>query len=448
MEKQSIKSQIEKIFPDYLEDLKVLISANSKEAPPEEGAPFGAGVKKALDSMVEIAKKMGLKVTVNPDGYYAYAEIGKGEEMLGILGHLDVVPADDVENWNTPPFEMTVKDGVIYGRGVSDDKGPTLSSLYALKLLLDNGAKLNKRVRFIFCTNEETLWGGVKEYVKKEEHPTYGFTPDADFPLLYSEMGLVEYTLKASEKETGILKGGSALNAVAASAETPYSEEIENAIKKLGYKYEVKDNKLILKGKTAHAMAADKGINAITQLANALVEGNSKGNMLKFIKEKCDNPHGTKIFGEVEDEFSGKLMFNVGLADIKDGEQSLGVDIRFPVTFDKDKTTKALEVAGKDYGISVEEYDYLRPLHVSTDSDLVKSLMKAYQEVTGDTTSKPIATGGATFARSMDNIVAFGALFPGAPKTEHQANESTIVKDVKTSMEVYVRAFELLATEE
>lgn len=141
-------------------------------------------------------------------------------------------------------------------------------------------------------------------------------------------------------------------------------------------------------------------------------------------------------------------MFNVGLADIKDGEQSLGVDIRFPVTFDKDKTTKALEVAGKDYGISVEEYDYLRPLHVSTDSDLVKSLMKAYQEVTGDTTSKPIATGGATFARSMDNIVAFGALFPGAPKTEHQANESTIVKDVKTSMEVYVRAFELLATEE
>lgn len=446
MEKQAVMSAIEAVFPDYLKDLEALVSANSKNAPPEPGAPFGAGIKQALDTMAAIAERMGFLVTVDPDGYYAYAEVGEGKEMMGVLGHLDVVPADDTENWNTPPFELTQKDGALYGRGVSDDKGPTLAALYALKLLLDNGMKLNKRVRFIFCTDEESLWRGIKAYSKKEEHPSFGFTPDADFPLLYAEKGLVEYTLKAAEPNSVRLSGGTALNAVPGRAETDYDEKTEEALRSLGYEYAHEKNKLIVKGKAAHAMSADEGINAVVRLSEALIKAGKTGGMLRFTAENGE-AYGQKIFGEVSDEFSGRLMFNIGLADWKDKEQTLGVDIRFPVSYEKDKVTAALTKAAQGYGISVEEFDYLRPLHISTDTPLVKALMRAYQEVTGDTVSQPISTGGATFARSMDNIVAFGALLPGAPKTEHQANECTIVRDVKTAVAIYMRAFELLALE-
>lgn len=442
-----MKTAIEAAFPDYVEDLRALVAANSKNAPAQEGAPMGAGVAQALDAMVSIARRMGFAVTVDPDGYYAYAEAGEGKEMVGVLGHLDVVPADDVENWATPPFTLTEKDGILYGRGTSDDKGPTLAALYALKLLLDGGAKLRRRVRFIFCTDEESLWRGVKAYAEKEEHPTMGFTPDADFPLLYAEKGLVEYTLTAARKNSVTLSGGTALNAVAGSAQTGADAKTAQALKKLGYDFTEENGKLVVHGKAVHAMAADKGVNAIVRLAQALaLAGNTEG-MVKFLAEKCTDANGRDIFGDVSDEYSGKLTFNVGLADMKPGKQTLGVDIRFPVTYEKEKVTDALKKAAEPYGIGVEQFDYLRPLHISTDTPLVRSLMQAYQEVTGDAKTQPIATGGATFARSMDNIVAFGALMPGAPKTEHEANEHAVAADIKTAVAVYMRAFELLAAE-
>lgn len=448
MKSFDVKSEVEKRFTDYKTDLTALVSANSKNAPKDGDMPFGKGIQQALDTMVEIAERMGLKAYKDPEGYYAYAEIGEGEEMLGILGHMDVVPADDVEDWNSPPFELTERDGRLYGRGVQDDKGPTLSALYALKILLDNGAKLNKRVRFIFCTDEESLWRGVKKYVEKEEHPTLGFTPDADFPLIYAEKGLVEYYLTASDAKSIKLTGGGALNAVPAKAVAPYSAALENALKELSYEYESDGKEITVLGKTVHAMACDKGVNAVVRLAQALVKTGEIGAMLKFITEIANDPHGAKIFGDVEDEFSGKLMFNVANADFKDGEQKIGIDIRFPVQHEKEKVDNALIEAAKKYDIKVEEFDYLRSIYIDKNSDLVKLLMQAYSEVTGDTKSEPISIGGATFARSMDNIVAFGSLFPGAEGTEHQANEYSVVADIKKGMEVYVRAFTLLAVEE
>ncbi len=442
-----VKQAIESAFPNYKEDLSMLVAANSKNAPAAEGAPFGEGVRQALDYAVSVAQRFGFQTTVDPEGFYAYAEAGEGKEMLGVLGHLDVVPADDADAWNTPPFTLTEKDGLFFGRGVADDKGPMLASLYALKLLLDSGAVLTKRVRFIFCTDEESLWRGVKAYMAKEEHPTLGFTPDADFPLLYAEKGLVEYNLIAEDADSVELTGGSAFNAVAAKAAIPYDAAVEQAMKDLNYAYENKGGKLTAIGKTVHAMECDQGVNAITRLCEALVKAGKTGSMLKFVTEKGNDPHGTNIFGDVSDSFSGKLMFNIGLADFVPGKQTIGIDIRFPVSYKKEKVDKALQDAGAVCGVKVEQFDYLRPLHIDVNTPLVQSLMRAYQEVTGDTKTEPISTGGATFARSMDNIVAFGALIPGSPKTEHQANECTVIEDLKTAMAVYIRAFELLATE-
>ena len=399
-----------------------------------------------METALAIAEEYGFKTTIDPQGYYGYAEVGEGAEMMGVLGQLDVVPADDVEAWNTHPFELTEKDGILYGRGVIDDKGPMFASMFALKILLDNGVVLNKRIRFIFCTDEESLWRGVKKYIEKEELPIYGFTPDADFPLLYAEKGLIEYNLIANDAEAIDFQGGTAFNAVANKASVPYSNEIAAAMDSLGYEYEKVNDRLVAKGKAAHAMVPEEGLNAIVRLSEALVKSGETGCMLRFLTEKGNDCFGTEIFGDVSDSVSGKLKFNVGLIDFKPGIQTVGVDIRFPVTYEKEKVDKALEEAGKAYGVRVEQFDYLRSLYINVDTPLVKSLMQAYQDVTGDMESKPISTGGATFARSMDNIIAFGALMPGAAKTEHQANECIPAADMKKAIEIYVKAFELLAT--
>ena len=447
MKQIDMKVAVEEVFPQYKSDLTKLISKNSKTAPAAPNAPFGEGVKQALEVAIKLAEDFGFKTKIDPEGYYGYAEVGVGEEMMGVLGHLDVVPADDVDAWNTPPFELTEKDGILYGRGVIDDKGPLLASMYALKILLDSGAKLNKRIRFIFCTDEESLWRGVKKYIEKEEHPKFGFTPDADFPLLYAEKGLVEYNLIANDEKTIDFQGGTAYNAVADKASVPYTDDIAKIMDSLEYKYEKSGDRLIAKGKAAHAMVPEEGVNAILHLAQALVKSGETGSMLKFLTEKVNDPFGTAIFGDISDEVSGKLKFNVGLADFKPGTQTVGIDIRFPVTYEKEKVDKALEEAGKAYNVKVEQFDYLRSIYIDVNTPLVKSLMQAYQEVTGDMESKPISTGGATFARSMENIIAFGALMPGAAKTEHQANECVPVADMKKAIQIYIRAFELLAVE-
>ena len=447
MTKDQLQQAIEQIFPAYKKDLETMLSIPSFNAPAEPGAPFGKEVLQALQSTLAIAKRMGLTTYIDPKGYYGYAEIGQGEELFGVLGHLDVVPAGDLQAWKHPPFGLTEEEGLFYGRGVQDDKGPSLAALYALKILLDSGAKLNKRVRFIFCTDEETMWESMTEYTNREEHPSMGFTPDSSFPLIFAEKGLVQYNLTTQEKSEVLLQGGSALNAVPASATAPYTAELEKAMKALNHKYTQKDGMLIAEGKSVHSMAADTGINAVTCLAQGLVKAGQHNAMLSFITEKGMDPHATAIFGDMKDEQSGRLTCNIGIAKLEKDKQEISMDIRFPVTVPKEKVDKALETAALPYGIQVTQFDYLRPLYIDTNSQLVQRLMEAYQEVTGDTKTQPISSGGATFARSMDNIVAFGPILPGANVTEHQANERAAIADLKIALEVYVRAFILLVTE-
>ena len=448
MQKFDAKTAVETIFPDYKEDLASLVAANSKDAPAVAKSPFGKGVQQALETVLGIADKLGFETTIDPDGYYGYAEAGAGEQMLGVLGHIDVVPADDLEAWNTPPFELTEADGMFFGRGVTDDKGPVLASLYALKILLEHGAIPDKRIRFIFCTNEESLWQGVEKYIENEEHPTFGFTPDADFPLIFAEKGLVEYNLVANDAETVDLVGGTAFNASAAKASVPYSQSIADAMDNLGYEYEIDADRLVAIGKAAHAMVPEEGVNAILRLAEALTKTGETGSMLNFLTEKARDPFARDIFGDVTDSVSGQLKFNVGLADFQPGTQTVGIDIRFPVTYEKARVDQALQDAAEPYGVHVEQFDYLPPVYIDVQTPFVQSLLQAYREVTGDEQTQPISTGGATFARSMDNIVAFGALMPGAPKTEHQANERAVIADIKTAIQIYIRAFELLAVQQ
>ncbi len=434
-------------FDDYLDDLGRLVAAGSVYAEGEDDYPFGQNVQLALDEMINIAARLGFKTFKDPNGYYGYAEAGQGE-LFGVIGHLDVVPVGNIEAWDTEPFKMTNIGGTLHGRGVIDDKGPILASLYALKSLLDDGFHLSKRVRFIFGLDEESLWRGINRYKEEQEHPVMGFSPDAVFPLIFAEKGLLQAKLVGTQTRTDNMpwSGGGAFNAV--PGKIIYSGEnqatLVKNLQRLNFHHKKLADGVAILGRSIHAMLADQGVNAIARAFIAL-EGIYENNATRFVTNEIgEDAHAQKIFGQVEDDVSGKLTLNLGMFEFTESQLELSLDIRIPVTVDKEVIVTKLREHAKQYDLQYEEFDWLAPLYVEKDSELVKKLMEAYQEVTGDTGSQPLSSGGATYARAMENSVAFGALLPKLENTEHQENERVHVDVLKTAIKVYKKAFEKL----
>lgn len=433
---------------EFLTSLKTLISYPSVLNEGENGTPFGQAIQDVLEKTLEICRGLGFTTYLDPKGYYGYAEIGQGAELLAVLCHLDVVPSGDEADWQTPPFEATIKDGWVFGRGVQDDKGPSMAALYAVKALLDSGVKFKKRVRFIFGTDEETLWRCMGRYNELEEAATLGFAPDSSFPLTYAEKGLLQVKLHGPGSDKLDLEAGAAFNVVPGkvSYQGELLEQIVAGLQVASFDYEQTDHQVTVLGLPKHAKDAAEGINAIVRLATVLQPVQAHP-ALTFIAEAVgEDATGSRLFGDVSDEPSGRLSFNIAGLTLNSEKSEIRIDIRIPVLADKDQlVAKLAKIAGR-YQLDYEEFDYLAPLYVPKDSELVSTLMAIYQEKTGDT-SPAMSSGGATFARTMPNCVAFGALFPGAEQTEHQANERASLDDLYRAMDIYAETIYRLAGE-
>jgi succinyl-diaminopimelate desuccinylase len=439
---ESIKKALEALEKELINSIIGIVRIPSVIDQDSNKYPFGENIDNAMKKTLEICEGLGLKTYYDPEGYYGYAEIGQGEEIVGILGHLDVVPPGGLDVWNHNPFDPVIENGKLYGRGTQDDKGPTLAALYAAKALMNLGVNFNKRLRFIFGTDEESLWRDMKKYMEKEEKPTLGFTPDSKFPLIYAEKGLLQIILEAENEHNLVIEGGNAFNSVPDSIiyNRDKQDELIAELRALGYEYEMVENGVKVLGKSAHAQVTEKGINAINRLAIALRNIGITSKAIEFIyNEIGEDPYATGIFGNCEDEGSGKLKFNVGKMSIKEKEE-LSIDIRIPVTIDKNEIVTKIREAARKYGLSYREYDWLKSIYIPKDHFLIRTLMEVYQEVTKDTKSEPESSGGATYARAIDNCVAFGAMLPGRIKTEHQPNEHIVLKDLFIAMEIYAKA--------
>ena len=433
---------------EFLTSLKTLISYPSVLNEGENGTPFGQAIQDVLEKTLGICRSLGFTTYLDPKGQYGYAEIGQGAELLAVLCHLDVVPSGDEADWQTPPFEATIKDGWIFGRGVQDDKGPSMAALYAVKALLDSGVKFKKRVRFIFGTDEETLWRCMGRYNELEETATLGFAPDSSFPLTYAEKGLLQVKLHGPGSDQLELEAGAAFNVVPgkASYQGELLEPVVADLQAAAFDYEQNDQQVTVLGLPKHAKDAAEGINAIVRLATVLQPLQAHP-ALAFIAEAVgEDATGSRLFGDISDEPSGRLSFNIAGLTLNSEKSEIRIDIRIPVLADKDQlVAKLAEIAGR-YQLDYEEFDYLAPLYVPKDSELVSTLMAIYQEKTGDT-SPAMSSGGATFARTMPNCVAFGALFPGVEQTEHQANERASLEDLYRAMDIYAETIFRLAGE-
>ncbi|MGN0732549.1 MAG: Sapep family Mn(2+)-dependent dipeptidase [Emergencia sp.] len=384
-------------------------------------------VKQALEVCLEECESLGFK-TKNLDGRLGYAEIGEGKELMGILCHLDVVPPGD--GWTKEPFNAAIEDGRIYGRGVMDDKGPAAAAMHAMRDVLDSGRILNKRVRIIFGTMEESgEWDDMDYYKTHEEIPSFGFTPDADFPAIYGEKGILMVSLSTDAEKTGFveLSGGDAPNMVAGWAKGVLTD---------GTAFDEK-------GKAAHGSTPEEGINAVTMLMEKAADKDCS--FAKLYMEKFGWCLDGSLCGiGFTDDASGGLSFNVGQAELKDGKLKLAVDIRYPVTFSEEQVLTALKNNLATEDIDVEVITSMKSVYMDRNGPVITKLMEAYREITGDDTLAQLM-GGGTYARAMDNIVAFGPVFPGSELTEHKADEWILLEDLEKARKIYRIAIEKLA---
>ncbi|MCC4371606.1 dipeptidase [Limosilactobacillus reuteri] len=428
--------------------LERLISVPSYNQPAEEGAPFGKGIRNALYEMMKICDELGFKTYEDPDGYYGYAEVGSGDKIFGVICHLDTVPAGDLGKWKHNPFKGTVINDAVYGRGSQDDKGPGIAALYAVKALMDQGYHFNQRIRFIYGTDEEILWRGIAEYNKKEAPIDSGISPDAEFPLIYAEKGLQQSYLVGPGTDQLKLNLKNAFNAVPDSAvyDGPKQDEVRAALDKHGFEYTSDGNSITVIGKSVHAMMAPEGTNAVLRLAIAL-DDVFDFKPLDFIgKLFKEDATGSNVLGDVRDE-SGQLTFNISSLEINENETRMQIDLRIPVTVDRDNLLTKLSKQVAAYDLKYVHFDYLAPLYVPKDSKLVQTLMEVYKEQTGDVAAEPQISGGATFARTMNNCVAFGGMLPTTPDYMHQANEQWPLPDMYKAMEIYAQAIKKLCVD-
>ena len=426
--------------------------------------PFGENANKALEYMLDLGHKLGFR-TKNVDGYCGYIEFGEGEEMLGIIGHLDVVPSGD--NWTYPPFLATIFDNKIYGRGAIDDKGPVMASLYAMKYVLDN-CKVNKRVRLILGLNEENDWKCIHYYKAHEESPAIGFSPDADFPYIYAVKAILTpyFSMDYSQYACAPISiqeidcNNNAINVVPKICSTILKinssilmEDLISILKKIidEYDFEIdiyklNDEKIKLTshGVGAHAAHPDLGVNAISRLIVVLDTLFKKYDVsiplfdffAKYIHTEYD---GKSLSMNYKDE-SGNLTLNVGKINFSNNILEIGLNLRIPIHTSIEKVENTFLACLSDYtDIIYKKVGSNLALYIPKDNYLVKTLCDIYNEE-ANSYLEPIAIGGATYARAFENCVSFGANLPDQKDMCHQTDEFISIDNLLFACRVYAKA--------
>lgn len=455
---------VRKNLPYMIEDIKELIAIptvyNPQKATDEN--PFGPEVAEGLKWVLNRASNMGMSVK-NVDGYAGEINAGTGEFMIGVLLHEDVVPAGD--GWTCEPFVPHLEDDKLFGRGSSDDKGPLISSLYAVKYLKEEGKiPENASIRMIIGTNEEEAWECINYYVEHAVRlPDYSIVPDGYFPLIFCEKGLLDINLSVeAAAESGdvkviALKGGSGRNVVPGKASITLEAEkhvlraiADEASKNPNLKAMMTENQLniLAEGKSTHAMQPEKGLNAISLLLDFMGQipyRVSIGHAIEVYNQSIGMTYnGEKLGIGFADQQSGLLTFNVGVISYKEDKLHIEANIRYPASMEKEHVINLIlrECALK--GLEAEITDYLPPVYIDPESAFMKTLLEVYQKETGDYDTAAFAIGGATYARGIPNAVAFGPLFPYEEELAHEANEFISIESLEKMTLIFIKALEKL----
>ncbi len=447
------KLLLEPYHEEALENLQKWIRINSihDETTIADGRPFGKGVHEALEFIAMLAEEKGFMVD-RCDGYCTEIKWGHGKKLIDIYAHCDVVPVSG--EWKHPPFMGVIEDGKLYGRGSSDDKGPAMAAFYALLALKDHDLIDDEyQVRLIIGGNEEKGSACLDYYFHQlhKSYPTYGFTPDGEFPLIYGEKGITNYETSLSIDIPHVVKleAGVVSNSVIDKAEAwlTTQEGIEAYLKSHNYQYQLLQEdelyRLTIFGKAAHGSLPEQGINAGTQMLDVL------GHVFQ-VKELC-------LLAEAYHDVNGKTMgeyyhsdllhettYNVGIINYENHLLKMIVNFRYPENVDPYQVVDHLtqKLPGESHVLSSS-----KALCFDPSSPLVTNLLRVYQEETGDYETPIMTIGGGTYAKESQNTLAFGSAFPKSEDHIHEANEIITLHDFFLSMPIYAHAIRTLGKE-
>jgi succinyl-diaminopimelate desuccinylase len=467
-----VKEALEKWVDDHRDEIiaetRAILRIPSVEdkATVGNGRPFGKPIGDALRHTLTLCERLGMK-TEDFGGYAGHAEFGEGEEIAAMLGHLDVVPTGS--GWTYDPWGATIADGWIYGRGTADDKGPTYAALFGAKAVLDltreQNIRLSRRIRLIFGCDEESGWQCMAHYFgpAAQPKPTVAFTPDAYFPLIYAEKGSFTIVIERdvfsapgppvliSAFESGLRANMVPDEATATLTGVPDRlTAAENAFRAMPGVTVERNGVLTVHaaGKAAHGSRPERGENAGVKLMNALIAAQvlSKPE-LDWLTDLAGRgaPDGSTVGIGGRDEVTGPLTCNLGIMEYRNGVARATFNVRYPATWDGDKTIEKFRTSVEATGWRIAEKNHTPPLYVPTDKEPVKTLLRVYREHTGDN-REPLTIGGRTYATSVAPVgVAFGAALPGEPDVAHQADERFSVERLILCAKIYAHALYELA---
>ena len=458
-----ISEYLEEHRDEMVADIEELVRINSERMPAQEGKPFGDGPAEALAAGERILKKYGFEPG-NCDNYAIDARLGKAEELgLDLLAHLDVVPGGD--GWTvTTPFEPVLDNDTLYGRGTSDDKGPAMSALLAMRAVRDLGFTLKRDVRLILGSDEECGSSDIRYYFGKNEHAPLTISPDADFPVIFIEKGNLRTTFRAELEEDGRLprvlsvdsgiklnvvpaKADAVVEGLEASAAGQAAQEVQD---KTGVIFTLEDmgegkTHIHAEGKSAHASAPMDGNNALTallELLSRLPLADTKA--ARLLREASRLfPHGdyygSAVGAALEDEVSGRTTLTLDIFHMDAGEIRGTFDSRTCVSATDENTTAKVNASLAAAGFDNDGTHLNPPHYVPKDSPLVQTLLRVYTKVTGKR-EEPLAIGGGTYVHHIENGVACGCADPNIDNHMHGPDEFVLVSQLKKSAEIFALA--------
>ena len=434
---------------DIVRDIARLVSIPSVEGPAAPDAPFGIESKRALDCALQIAEELGLD-TVNCENKIGYASVGEdhGQGYLATITHVDVVPAGD--GWNEDPFTVRERDGFLLGRGVMDDKGPSILCLYALKYLRDSGLPLRYPVRALLGSNEETGMGDLEHYNANYPAPLFCFSPDADFPLIHGEKGIYHGRLISRHTPVNVLEmtGGVAPNAVPAKASALVRAEALQSTDAVSVE-ELEPGlwKLSSVGVSGHASMPEGTVNAIGRIVDYLLENGipAEGELpyFRFLARLHAATDGSGLGLQSSDDYFTPLTAVGGKISTADGVFCQTIDCRYGISTSGEAITARLrEAAGSAAEIQVDAD--AAPFYLTLDNPAIQACMESYNLVTGEN-AHPFTIGGGTYARHFPNAAAFGPEHPERPAPAfagpiHGIDEAARISDLLEALKIYIVA--------
>ncbi|TNH96261.1 Sapep family Mn(2+)-dependent dipeptidase [Aeromonas sobria] len=441
----------------FINDLSFLVAIPSIRdlTTKSENAPFGFHIRQAFDYLITFAQREGLDVR-DHQGYALDISYGQGDQEIALLHHVDVVPAGDEVLWRTPPYRMTAVGNVIFGRGVTDNKGPLMASLYILKLFKQLKVPVTKRIRVIIGGAEETSWECVEHYFRHNPQPEYGFSPDGDFPIVNGEKGILYASL---EKRFSTRESSSACQIIRIESErdrtsTCHRFAIElagsDAAKVAGQfstfadvidcqsHYRVEFSTPWEKSRNPHKAdnCVDKFISVMHHVQGLDINSSHLVNLL--ISHFTNDHAGRKLGLYHHDDEMGQTTCCVSAINMDSHGYNLDFDFRFPKGLSIEQVRSQLLALSQQAGVNFIEHQYLPLSYLSPESPLIQSMGKAYSEVTG-THADCFSKGGASYARALKHGVVFGPTFPDEMTFVHEPNEQLNLESLIQAIKIYVK---------